>query len=171
MKKTLLVLSAIATLFAFVSCGGGAEPDGPAKSDTPANNTPVEAVKLFDIAAWKAANGYSEAAAVVDGDYLKVTLAKSNEYNNMVYVPADITVEEGTKIKFKGYLDGDGAKYTINFMDKDWGSLGSYEGTNKEAADIEVTLKAGALHQIQIFSQDASGGLVDGTLYISSITN
>ncbi len=42
MKKTLLVLSAIATLFAFVSCGGGAEPDGPAKSDTntPADNTP-----------------------------------------------------------------------------------------------------------------------------------
>ena len=51
MKKTLLVLSAIATLFAFVSCGGGAEPDGPAKSDTPANNTPVEAVKFASVVA------------------------------------------------------------------------------------------------------------------------
>ncbi len=171
MKKTLLILSAIATLFAFVSCKkstGGDEP----KSDPAGNDTPVvEEVKLFDIAAWKKTSGYSEAAAVVDGDYLKVTLAKANEYNNMVYVPADITVEEGTKIKFKGYLDGTGAKYTINFMNKDWGALGAYEGTNKEVGDIEVTLKAGAIHQIQIFAQDASGGLVDGTLYISSITN
>lgn len=51
MKKTLLVLSAIATLFAFVSCGGGAEPDGPAKSDTPANNTPKAEAFVLDVKA------------------------------------------------------------------------------------------------------------------------
>ena len=46
MKKTLLVLSAIATLFAFVSCGGG-NPDEPAKSEPAVQEEPVVQAEEF----------------------------------------------------------------------------------------------------------------------------
>ena len=51
MKKTLLVLSAIATLFAFVSCGkkGPSEPDGSDK--VPAENTPAAEAFVLDVKA------------------------------------------------------------------------------------------------------------------------
>lgn len=47
MKKTLLVLSAIATLFAFVSCGkkGPSEPDG---SDKVPADTPAVTAEVFE---------------------------------------------------------------------------------------------------------------------------
>lgn len=175
MKKTLLVLSAIATLFAFVSCGKKG-PSEPEKSDPANGDNGTKVNYLFKVSDWHKMSGYSETDAVIDGDNLKVTLKTDNQYNNMVYLPADVPAD-GITITFTCNLssDSEGEKYTINFMDDSWKSLGAFEGTNKEPAEVSVELKKGEsngkLHQIQIFSQanDEAGTLKNGTLIISSI--
>ena len=109
------------------------------------------------------------AAAVIEGDYLKVTLTET--WNNLVFLPVAIPVSEGDVIKFKGYFAGDGVKYTINLMDSSWTNLGAAtDKTNKEAEDIEITCKAGSVAFIQAFAQNNAGATVPGTLYVGSVS-
>lgn len=168
MKKTLLVLSAILALsMAFVGCKKSSGSNEPDKSDPVNNEAGTEVNYLFKVADWKAANKDMEAAAVIEGDYLKVTLTET--WNNLIFFPVAIPVSEGDVIKFKGYFAGDGVKYTINLMDASWKKLGeAVDKTNKEAEDIEITCKAGSVAFIQAFAQNTAGDTVPATLYVGS---
>lgn len=140
MKKTLLVLSAIATLFAFVSCGGGStEPDGPAGSDTntPAGtpaDTPAAAVSIFDTAEVSLISSYGSTPSIVEEDGAKVLKisAAGNYASWKVVLPQAIDIS-GKKIKltvkFEGYSSGDNTFKVAFLSDETHGS----EFTNETA--------------------------------------
>ncbi len=149
MKKTLLVLSAIATLFAFVSCGGGAEPDGPAKSDTPANNTPVTVASIFEGAEVALNTSYGAAPELIDEDgtkVLKVTAAGTYESWKVVLPQAiDLTGKKiKLTVKFDSYDTGSNTFKVAFFSDDTHGSefdntIAGIDFAN-EYKEIEVAL-------------------------------
>ncbi len=138
MKKTLLVLSAIATLFAFVSCGGGnsTEPDGPAGSDTntPAD-TPATAVSI-DLSGAEVGliSSYGSTPSIVEEDGAKVLKisAAGNYASWKIVLPQAIDIS-GKKIKltvkFEGYSTGDNTFKVAFLSDETHGS----EFTNETA--------------------------------------
>ena len=129
MKKTLLVLSAIATLFAFVSCGGGStEPDGPAGSDTntPAD-TPAAAVSIFEGAEVGKIAGYGADAEIIDDDGAKVLkISARGDYESWkIVLPTTVDIS-GKKIKitakFERYATGSNTFKVAFFSDDTHGS-------------------------------------------------
>ncbi len=184
MKKTLLILSAIATLFAFVSCGGGAEPDGPAKSDNvPENgggNTPTEFV-IFDPATLESA----PIGEIVEKDgakYLKITV---DGYNTLYDIP-EIDCSGKTTFKATVYAEEASSSYqlVVKLTDKDGGEIST--PTLSDLATTPSEISAGIsvkqdwntisetmkCAKIQVYVQEKSGSYPaqkDKVVYIGKV--
>ena len=131
MKKTLLVLSAIATLFAFVSCGGGStEPDGPAGSGPEGNGGDTSAVEtkgFFETVEVGKIAGYGADAEIIDDDGAKVLkISARGDYESWkIVLPTTVDIS-GKKIKitakFERYDTGSNTFKVAFFSDDTHGS-------------------------------------------------
>lgn len=180
MKKTLLVLSAIATLFAFVSCGGGAEPDGPAKSEPKGNNVPTEFV-IFNPDVLETA----PIGEIVEKDgakYLKITV---DGYNTFYNIPA-IDCSGKTTFKATVYSDDDSTTYqlVVKLTDKDGGEISTPTLANLGKTPTEISAGISAktdwntlsetmiCAKIQVYVQEKAGSYPaqkDKVVYIGKI--
>ena len=162
MKKSLLVLAALAALsMAFVSCGGGAGGD-----PTSGPTTPAEPVVLTWTGEIKLADNYTYGQPETPENYLGQQV--------MVDAFSGFQFKAGQKIKLEitGTLDKAGAAIGINFIDNTqaanwWKQLfaGKEEAIPagiteiNETVEFELTADATAkgAAKIQVFSSDPVG--------------
>lgn len=156
MKKTLLVLSAIATLFAFVSCGSKGDDtvdgsDNPTTNTTPSGGEGAAVASIFDNAEVALISSYGSAPEVIDEDGVKVLKisAAGNYASWKVILPAAVDIS-GKKIKVtlkfsSSYFTGDNTFKVAFLSDETHGSefdhnIAGITTFPTEYADIELSL-------------------------------